>query len=104
MRGIEAMSSTGLRLGVAALAALVTIAALNPSLAEPASAGSAWPTSGESPWPHQVPAGATTLTVYQPQLDSWDGFKLEARLAVQAQQGEGQQAVTHFGIVAVQAR
>jgi hypothetical protein len=98
------MKGTGVRLSVAALAALVTIAALNLTVAQQPAASAAWPTSGESPWPHQVQSGATTLTVYQPQLDSWDGFKLEARLAVQAQQGQGQQAVTHFGIVTVQAR
>lgn len=30
-------------------------------------------------WPRQVRAGATTLTMYQPQLDAWDGARLQAR-------------------------
>ena len=35
-------------------------------------------------WPLQINTGGTTSTLYQPQLDSWDGYKLSARIAVRA--------------------
>jgi len=38
----------------------------------------------ETPWPVTIIADTTTLFVYQPQLDSFDGYHLEARAAVQA--------------------
>src|SRR4029077_20501959 len=38
--------------------------------------------AAESRWPLQIITGDTTLTLYQPQLDSWDGYKLSARIAV----------------------
>ena len=64
---------------------------------------------GELPWPHTFKSGDTTLTLYQPQLDSWNGYELKARLAIQAQVGEPRpqgesQPPTFFGIVTVQAR
>lgn len=62
------------------------------------------PPPPETPWPTQAKAGSTTLTVYQPQVDSWDGHKLEARAAVSASQGEGEKAKSTYGIVHVTAR
>ncbi len=59
--------------------------------------------AGETPWPHTVVLGNTTLTVYAPQLDAWDGIKLTGRLAVQVQVGKDK-PVTHFGILTLDAR
>ncbi len=40
------------------------------------------PPPADAGWPRVVPSGADTLTVYQPQLDSWDGNHLQARMAI----------------------
>jgi hypothetical protein len=40
------------------------------------------PPDDETPWPYQIKQGDTVITVYQPQLDAWDGVKLKARAAV----------------------
>ena len=51
----------------------------------------AWPTataraaSAPAPdtgWPRIIVSGGATNTLYQPQLDSWDGFTLKARMVV----------------------
>ncbi|WP_313167051.1 autotransporter [Massilia oculi] len=54
-----------------------------------------------APWPRQVRAGATTLTMYQPQLDAWDGARLQARAAVGASAGEPPR--TRYGVVTLEA-
>lgn len=54
----------------------------------------------ELPWPRTVRVGSTTLTISQPQVDSWDGFTLVARVAVRAA-SSGQ---TSYGIVTLDAR
>ncbi|WP_438298754.1 autotransporter [Pseudomonas sp. NMS19W] len=38
----------------------------------------------EPTWPQVITSGKSKLTVYQPQLDSWDGYTLQARAAVEA--------------------
>ncbi|WP_199710542.1 autotransporter [Noviherbaspirillum cavernae] len=58
-------------------------------------------TGPETPWPYTVKAGDATLTVYQPQLDSWDGYRLMARVAVAA--ARGQPPRSQYGIVTVEA-
>ncbi|MGF6272572.1 hypothetical protein ABIB38_000928 [Massilia sp. UYP11] len=54
-----------------------------------------------APWPRQVRAGATTLTMYQPQLDAWDGARLQARAAVGASAGAPPQ--TRYGVMTLEA-
>jgi hypothetical protein len=53
-------------------------------------------------WPREIAAGDLTFTVYQPQLEAWDGSRAsyQAALAVQAR---GEQART-FGVAAITAR
>ena len=70
------------------------------------------PTTGAKPssdqtqpdigWPRTLPAGGMAVTIYQPQLDSWDGFALEAHAAVALESG-GEQPPT-FGVVELSAR
>ena len=36
-------------------------------------------------WPRVIKTGETTLSLYLPQLDSWDGHRLEAHAAVSIQ-------------------
>jgi hypothetical protein len=47
-------------------------------------------------WPQVLTAGDTKLTIYQPQLDSWDGYTLQARAAVEATGADGKST---YGIV-----
>lgn len=57
------------------------------------------PAKSEPPapaWPQVITDGTSTLTVYQPQLDSWDGFTLQARSAVAVADKTG---ATTYGIV-----
>ena len=57
----------------------------------------------ETPWPYEVKDGDTAITVYQPQLDSWDGYKLQARAAVSVKEGEKDSTLT-YGVIHVSAR
>ncbi|WP_242489299.1 autotransporter [Pseudomonas sp. TH08] len=50
----------------------------------------------EPTWPQVITSGKAKLTVYQPQLDSWDGYTLNARAAVEATGADGKST---FGIV-----
>ncbi|POF43551.1 hypothetical protein B0D71_01690 [Pseudomonas laurylsulfativorans] len=47
-------------------------------------------------WPQVLAAGDTKLTIYQPQLDSWDGYTLSARAAAEATGTDGKST---YGIV-----
>ena len=57
--------------------------------------------SSETPWPRSVTSGSTTLTIYEPQVDSWDGHALVARNAVGIQRA-GQSEPT-YGVVTLHA-
>ncbi|MBB6095186.1 hypothetical protein HNQ60_004076 [Povalibacter uvarum] len=58
----------------------------------------------ETPWPYEVKEGSTALTVYQPQLDSWDGYHLKARAAVSVKEGDKENATSTYGVIHVTAR
>lgn len=53
-------------------------------------------------WPRVFQDGATKLTIYQPDIEKWDGNAFQARSAV-AVQGSGQDAPT-FGVIWLTAR
>ena len=53
-------------------------------------------------WPRSLSANGQAFTVYQPQLDSWDGFTLEAHAAVAVESGGEQPLI--FGVVSISAR
>jgi len=55
----------------------------------------------ETPWPVKIDSGTTALLIYQPQLDSFDGYKLVARAAVEAKEADGKST---YGIIHVQAQ
>jgi hypothetical protein len=57
------------------------------------------PTDGD--WPRVFVSGSTTNTIYQPQVDSWDGTTLSARNAVAIQSPDHPQPV--YGVIHVQA-
>ncbi len=56
----------------------------------------------ERPWPREFADGDLTLTVYQPQIEQWNGLKLEARCAVSVQNKANPQP--SYGVVWFEAR
>jgi hypothetical protein len=38
--------------------------------------------AGPDPWPKSADLNGTRYTIYQPQLDTWDGYRFEAHAAV----------------------
>ena len=54
----------------------------------------------DSSWPLTLAAGATNLTVYEPQVDWWDGHSLVARSAVAVQSANSARAV--YGVISLQ--
>jgi hypothetical protein len=71
-----------------------------PSLAPRSDALAAVPTNPD-PWPRTVPITGGSLTIYQPQVDSWDGGFLKLRAAVAVKPGDGGQEV--FGVIRASA-
>ncbi len=53
--------------------------------------------AADTGWPKILSANGQGFTVYQPQLDSWDGFTLEAHAAVAMESGGEQPPI--FGVV-----
>ena len=53
------------------------------------------------PWPRQMQITGGTLTIYQPQVDSWDGGFLKFRAAVAVKPSDGGQEV--FGVIRASA-
>ncbi|MBV6826643.1 autotransporter [Pseudomonas sp. PD9R] len=60
------------------------------------SAAPADPAPETPSWPQVLTSGDTKLTIYQPQIDSWDGYTLLARAAVEATGADGNST---YGIV-----
>jgi len=48
-------------------------------------------------WPRTIKRDTTTYTIYQPQLDSWDGVTLDARAAVAVQAADAKEPT--YGII-----
>jgi hypothetical protein len=59
--------------------------------------------SGDLEWPRIVEDGDSTLTVYQPQIDKFDGALLEARAAVQVETKVGDKKQTTYGVIWIKA-
>ena len=57
---------------------------------------------GERPWPREATEGDRTFTVYQPQIEKWDGMRLHARAAVSVESAAS--PLQHFGVVWFSAR
>jgi hypothetical protein len=53
-------------------------------------------------WPRSIQAGDTVIEVYQPQIDSWQGSRLEARAALSVKSG-GSPALS-YGVIWITAR
>lgn len=55
------------------------------------------PLSPNDPWPRVVPFQGSTISIYQPQVESWNGHQLSARSAVKVQK-PGKQAID-YGVI-----
>jgi hypothetical protein len=97
------------RAALGALAALAwearALAQTTPGGAPPTAPGPGGPAAGAGAaapdWPRVVKSGDTTITLYLPQLDSWDGRRLEAHAAVSIQTSAKTQPV--FGVAVLAA-
>ena len=58
--------------------------------------------TGNTPWPREAKEGGRTFTVYQPQIEKWDGTRLHARAAVSVESQAS--PLQHFGVVWFSAR
>ena len=83
-----------------ALVAMLIVALLGLFLIAPQPSTAAVPTNPD-PWPRQMQITGGTLTVYQPQVDSWDGGFLNFRAAVAVKPSGGTQEV--FGVIRASA-
>jgi len=59
------------------------------------------PAASQGGWPRQFSSGDMILTVYQPQLDAWDGRALQAHAAVSVRLAAATQSI--FGILWISA-
>lgn len=64
------------------LVLLVALCGALPAVAQQQGGGASARAVTDIGWPRQVKAGGSTITVYQPQVDSWDGNLLKERAAV----------------------
>src|SRR5262245_15847000 len=71
------------------------------SQAPPTSQGGATPAHPD-PWPKTVEHDGAKYTVFQPQLDTWDGFAMSAHAAVSVQPSGSQTSV--FGVLKFNAK
>jgi uncharacterized membrane protein YgcG len=88
------------RLTAAILLPLFVLALTPPPMAR-AQAPSA-PQGGWLTWPKQFPGASYAITVYQPQVEKWDGVRLEARAAVSVEHPASPQQ--DFGVIWFTAR
>lgn len=88
----------------AVLASLVALAISSATAAAQAPAPGPMPPASAvtpDPWPKVLDLGGVTYTVFQPQLDSWDGYRIQAHAAVSVLP-DGTKDAT-FGVVELQA-
>ena len=78
---------------------------VRPAAPPPAAAGAPAASregTGNTPWPREATEGGRTFTVYQPQIEKWDGVRLHARAAVSVESAAS--PLQHFGVVWFSAR
>jgi len=60
--------------------------------------------AAEASWPRTMTSGADTFLIYQPQVEKWEGNKIELYSAVEVKSGTGQDATSKYGVVWYNAR
>ena len=73
-----------------------------PPPAAAAAPAAAQPGATNAPWPRESAEGGQTYTVYQPQIEKWDGTRLHARAAFSVESATS--PLEHFGVVWFSAR
>jgi hypothetical protein len=68
----------------------------------PGSAPAANPAEEQLRWPRVITNPAGTLTVYQPQIEQWNGINISTRAAICLQPSDGSQPI--YGVVWMKAR
>jgi hypothetical protein len=94
----------GALIGPVAAVAQAPPQAANPT-AKPAAKPAKSAATGDSVdygWPRQIPSGGTTFTVYQPQLEKWEGDRLELRSAVAVKEAGAEEPT--YGVIALVGR
>ncbi len=85
---------------------LSAMLAINPVRASaqtaPENALTTIPAEEELTWPRVIKNAAETLTVYQPQIEQWNGIQIATRAAVSVQPSDGSQPI--YGVVWMKAR
>ena len=85
---------------------LSAVLAINPARAgaqtAPENALTTIPAEEELSWPRVIKNPAGTLTVYQPQIEQWNGIRIASRAAVSLQPSDGSQPI--YGVVWMTAR
>jgi hypothetical protein len=85
---------------------LLAMLAINPARANAQSAAEkaapATPAEEKLNWPRVIKNAAGTLTVYQPQIEQWNGINIATRAAVSLQPSDGSQPI--YGVVWMNAR
>ena len=80
---------------------LLAILVINPARASAQTAAenalTTMPAEEELDWPRVIKNAAGTLTVYQPQIEQWNGIRIATRAAVSMQPSDGSQPV--YGVV-----
>lgn len=88
---------------VLSVTAFVAGMAVSPARAQVVTAepGDAVVAGDTQSWPRLIPVGAETISVYQPQVEKWDGATIACRAAVAVQRTDGGEPV--FGVVWISA-
>jgi hypothetical protein len=79
--------------------ALTLLLPVAPVLAQAPAPGAIPP---DGVWPRQIEASGAVVLIYQPQIDTWDRNRLEARAAVSVQPAGAPQP--SFGVIWISAR
>lgn len=98
--------AAALAAGVFSIAILGGTVSADPQKKPTTASGASSPTAragvDDEPWPRTITSGDTTVTIYQPQIDAFDGFTTKATAAVSvARTGRDAQV---FGVVSVTGR
>jgi hypothetical protein len=99
--------ATGRRVLAGALAFTLSLSACAPALGQDPAAGPPAPAGSTAPaadlgWPRQLEVGGNVILVYQPQPDTWEGNRLEARAAFSVRSAG--RAEPAFGVIGLTAR
>src|SRR5215831_13754594 len=71
-----------------------------PPAAAPTANTSQAPPNSDEPWPRTTTSQGATISIFQPQLESWNGNQIAARAAVRVKSANS----TDYGVIWISAR